>query len=105
MIKLSVLYPNIEEGTFNFDYYCNNHIPMVRKKLGNTCKHINVEQGICGHKIGTKAIYIAMGHLYFESIESFQTIFALHGKVIMEDRPNYTDIHPLVQISDVKIIE
>ena len=29
MIKVSVMYPNSPEGTFDIEYYCNTHIPMV----------------------------------------------------------------------------
>jgi uncharacterized protein (TIGR02118 family) len=44
-----------------------------------------------------------MGHLYFESAAEFQTTFGPHAVVIMADIPNYTDIQPTIQISEVKI--
>jgi uncharacterized protein (TIGR02118 family) len=47
--------------------------------------------------------FIAMGHLYFDSIEAFQKAFGPHADVIMADIPNYTDIQPRIQFSEVKI--
>ncbi len=35
MIKVSVLYPHSDGTSFDMDYYCNNHMPMVREKLGD----------------------------------------------------------------------
>lgn len=103
MIKVSVLYPNNEGSNFDMDYYCNNHIPMVQKKLGPACKRVAVEEGLSGGDPGSRATYIAMGHLYFDSVEEFQASFGPHANEIMGDIPNYTDIQPMLQISEVKI--
>jgi len=103
MIKVSVFYPNNEGAKFDIDYYCNKHIPMVRQKLGAACKNAAVEQGIAGATPGSRPAFIALGHLYFDSVEAFQTAFGPHAEAIMADIPNYTDIQPTLQISDVKI--
>ena len=103
MIKVSVFYPNNEGSKFDIDYYCNRHIPMVREKLGAACKNAAVEQGIAGPTPGSRPAFIAMGHIYFDSVQAFQTAFGPHAEAIMADIPNYTDIQPTLQISDVKI--
>ena len=103
MIKVSVFYPNEEGKKFDMEYYCNKHIPMVLGKLGDACKGGTVEQGLGGVQPGSPATYIAMGHLLFESIEAFQTAFGPHAKEIMGDIPNYAEVQPLIQISEVKI--
>ena len=103
MIKVSVFYPNNEGSKFDMNYYCNSHIPMVRQKLGAACKGAAVEQGVTGATPGSRPGFIAMGHIYFESVEAFQTAFGPHAEAIMADIPNYTDIQPTLQISEVKI--
>jgi uncharacterized protein (TIGR02118 family) len=103
MIKVSVFYPNEAGKKFDMDYYCNKHIPMVQQKLGSALKAGAVEQGLSGVEPGSRATYIAMGHLYFDSVEAFQTSFGPHAESIMADVPNYTDIRPTIQISEVKI--
>jgi uncharacterized protein (TIGR02118 family) len=103
MIKVSVFYPNNEGSKFDMEYYCNRHIPMVREKLGAACKSAAVEQGIAGATPGSRPGFIAMGHLYFDTVEAFQTAFAAHAEAIMADIPNYTDIQPTLQISEVKM--
>ena len=103
MIKASVFYPNEGGKKFDMDYYCNTHIPMVQEKLGGACKGVAIEQGLGGGEPGTPPTYVAMLHLSFDSIETFQTAYAPHAKTIMADLPNYTDILPVTQISEVKM--
>ena len=103
MIKVSVFYPNNEGSKFDMHYYCNSHIPMVRQKLGAACKGAAVEQGMAGATPGSRPAFIAMGHVYFDSVEAFQTAFGPHADAIMADIPDYTDIQPTLQISEVRI--
>jgi uncharacterized protein (TIGR02118 family) len=44
-----------------------------------------------------------MGHLLFDSVEAFQAAFGPNAQAISADIPNYTDIRPVIQISEVKI--
>ena len=103
MIKVSVLYPNEEGKKFDMDYYCNSHIPMVQQKLGAAVKGGAVDQGLSGAEPGSPATYVAMAHLLFDSVEAFQSAFGPHAEAIMADFPNYTDIQPVFQISEVKM--
>ena len=103
MIKVSVLYPAGETTKFDVDYYCKSHMPMVQQKLGTACKSVAVEQGVGGGALGTPPTYTAMGRLYFDSVEEFQAAFAQHAEAIMADVPNYTNVQPVIQISEVKM--
>ena len=103
MIKVSVFYPNEEGKNFDMDYYCNNHMSMVQKKMGTALKGEAVEQGLSGGEPGSKPTYIAIGHMYFDSVEAFQSAFGPHAESIAADLLNYTTIQPVVQISEVKI--
>ena len=103
MIKVSVLYPKTDTTSFDMDYYCNNHGPMLQEKLGMALKGVAVEQGLSGAEPGSQATYVAMGHLLFDSVEAFQGAFGPHAEAIMGDIPNYTDVQPTIQISEVKI--
>jgi uncharacterized protein (TIGR02118 family) len=103
VIKVSVFYPNEEGHKFDIDYYCNSHMPMVQRKLGSACKRYAIDRGVAGGTPGSKPQFAAIGHLYFDSVESFQAAFAPHAKEIMADIPNYTDTSPAIQISEVKV--
>jgi|SRR5579864_6865896 uncharacterized protein (TIGR02118 family) len=103
MIKVSVLYPNQEGCTFDMAYYCNTHIPMVRRLLSPALKGVAVEQGIGGIAPGSPAPYIAMGHLLFDSVEAFQQAFEAHAQALLADIPNYTNTQPVIQVSEVKL--
>jgi uncharacterized protein (TIGR02118 family) len=103
MIKVSVLYPHKDRSRFDMSYYLSNHIPMVRQKLGAACKGVAVEQGLAGGAPASPPTYAALGHLLFDSIESFQAAFGPHAATIMADIPNYSTVQPVIQISEVKL--
>jgi uncharacterized protein (TIGR02118 family) len=103
VIKFSVFYPREEGKKFDMEYYCNKHIPMVRQKLGAALKGGSVEQELAGIDAGSQPIYIAMGHLYFDSVEAFHAAFGPHAESIAGDVPNFTNIPPTILISEVKI--
>jgi uncharacterized protein (TIGR02118 family) len=103
LITVSVLYPNTPGSNFDMSYYLNKHMPMVQQKLGPSCKRMAVEGGIAGGAPGAPATYVAMCHLYFDSTDAFQKAFGPHAQAIMADIPNYTNVQPTVQISEVKM--
>src|SRR5262249_38728952 len=101
VIKVSVLYPNTAGCKFDMEYYLTRHMPMVQQKLGPACKHMAVEEGIAGGAPGAAAIYVAMGHLYFDSTDAFQTVFGPHAHSILGVIPNSTTTHPTIKVSEV----
>lgn len=103
MITVSVLYPSKDGGKFDIDYYCSKHIPMVKGLLGAALKGVIVEQGLSGGAPGSRPAYMAIGHLRFESIEAFQKAFGPHAGTIEKDVANYSNVGPVIQVSEVKI--
>jgi len=100
-IKVSVLYPSGEGKQFDMNYYSNNHVSLLKDLLGNSIIGASIEKGLGGGIPGQIAPYEAMGNLYFESMESFQNSFGPNAQTIMGDLPNFTNIEPVVQISEV----
>ncbi|HUO80022.1 MAG TPA: EthD family reductase [Steroidobacteraceae bacterium] len=103
MIKVSVLYPNAPDARFDHDYYRDRHMPLVKARMGAACRFYTVDRGLAGGAPGTAAPYVGMCHIYCESVEAFQAGFGPHAKEIMADIPNYTNLTPLVQISEVVV--
>jgi len=101
MIKVSVMYPKTESSHFDMDYYLKTHMPMVSEKVGDACKQVSVDQGMAGGAPGEAPAFEAMAHMLFESVEAFQASFGPHAKTLMGDIPNFTNVQPSVQISQV----
>lgn len=103
MIKVSVMYPNRPGARFDHVYYRDNHMRMMAARLGAACLFYTVDKGLAGGGPGEPAIYVGMCHIYFDSMESFQGAFGPHAQEIMGDIPNYTDLSPVIQISEVVV--
>jgi uncharacterized protein (TIGR02118 family) len=103
MIKVSVMYPNTPGARFDHAYYRDRHMPLVKSLMGKSCKSYTVDKGIAGGSPDAPATYIAMCHLFCDSVEEFQAGFGPHAKQILADIPNYTDQKPVIQISEVVV--
>ena len=101
MIKVTVMYPNTPGGRFDHDYYRDKHMPLVKDRMGASLRNYTVDKGIAGFDVGEPAPYVGMCHLFCDSVEAFQAGFGPHLEEIMADIPNYTDLAPIVQISEV----
>ena len=58
------------------------HITMVRETLGATCVDAAVEEGVAGGEPGAPPTYVAMGHLYFRSMEATKRPMSAHREAI-----------------------
>jgi uncharacterized protein (TIGR02118 family) len=103
MIKVTVLYPNAPDAKFDMTYYVSHHLPMVRDKCAPECRSIAAESGVAGGDPGSQAPYAAIGHLTFDSVAAFQKSFVPHAAEILADIPNYTNIKPIIQISEITL--
>jgi uncharacterized protein (TIGR02118 family) len=103
MVKISVMYPSKPGARFDMDYYRDKHMPLVKARMGDALQYYTVDQGLAGGAPGSPPIYAAAGHLHCDSVEAFQAAFGPHTKEIMGDIPNYTDIQPVIQISEVVV--
>jgi uncharacterized protein (TIGR02118 family) len=102
MVRISVLYPNEAGKKFDTDYYKNRHMALVTERLRSFgLIRTEVDKGLAGGGPGAPAPYVAIGHVYFNSVQDFQKGMGTHGKEIMADIPNYTNINPIIQISEV----
>jgi uncharacterized protein (TIGR02118 family) len=103
MIKVSVMYPNTPGARFDHDYYRDKHMPLVKARMGDSCKYYTIDKGLGGGAPGTPATYIAMCHIFSDSPEAFQRGFGPHAKEILADIANYTDLAPVMQVSEVVV--
>jgi len=103
MIRVSVMYPNTPGARFDHDYYRDKHMPMIKKQMGDALKYYTVEKGVTGGAPGTPPTYVGMCHLLCDSIETFESAFGPHAQEILADVPNYTDLTPVMQISEVVV--
>ena len=101
MIKVTVLYPNETGKKFDLEYYVNTHVPMVQRLLGPMgLVRGELEKGISAADPNEPAPFVVVGHLYFNSTDEVHEAFKTHGREIMGDIKNYTEISPTFQISE-----
>jgi len=102
MFKVAILYPNGEDKTFDMDYYEKKHMPMVAGFLGKNLKFYEIDKGIAGRTPNDKAPFVAIGYFYINDVAEYNKAIAQNRDTIINDFKNYTNIQPVVQISEIK---
>ncbi len=98
---ITVLYPNVEDATFNLDYYMAKHMPLVGERFAS--------HGIKGWRVtrfigtpqGGQAIYSVMATLEFDHPDQFKAAIAAEGGVVLGDVPNFSNKEPVIMIGDI----
>lgn len=103
MVKISVLYPTRPGSRFDVEYFLNTHMPMAEKLLGAAVKAISVEIGRSGETPDQSPPFAAICGFTCESVQAFNTAFLPIATKLQGDIPNYTDIEPIIQVSDIRI--
>jgi len=102
MVRISVMYPRGEGKTFDHAYYVDKHMALVRERWGGMgLVRTEVDRGVAGGTPDAPAPYIAVGRVYFNSLLEAQRASTAHGQELFADVPNFTNIQPQVQISEV----
>ncbi len=93
MIKVTVNYPSGEGSTFDHDYYASSHVPLAAKAWNPV--RTEIDKGVSGPNV-------ASVQFYFDSMEAFQGALGLPATAeVMADVANYTNIEPVMQVSEV----
>jgi uncharacterized protein (TIGR02118 family) len=102
MIRITALYPRTPGGHFDMDYFLDEHLPMVLERFGKACKGSSVDEVVAGIAPPGPAVYQVMVQYLFESTEEFLAAFNPHAEAIGEDVANYTNLHPIIQVSEIR---
>ena len=101
VIKVSVMYPYAEGKTFNMEYYESKHMPMVAAFLGSNLVKYNIEKGLASGIPNQPLPFMAIGTFYVKSLSDYQTAIGPHRDAIRADFANYTNISPVILVSEV----
>jgi uncharacterized protein (TIGR02118 family) len=103
MVRVSIFYPSKPGSRFDVDYYLNTHMPLAIGMLGSAIKAVSVEIGVIGGLPDQLPPFTAICAFTCESVEAFTSAFLPNADVLQGDIPNYTDIAPVIQVSEIRL--
>lgn len=101
MIKVAILYPNGEDKTFDMEYYSTKHMPLAASLFGESLVTMSIDKGLASTTPDAPVPYLAIGYFYFENMETMKSSMGAHSEKLRADVPNYTNIQPILQVSEV----
>ena len=98
---ITVLYENVDDATFDLDYYMAKHMPLVDAKF----KPFGLEGWrvlkAVGTPFGGKPAYSIIANLEFATADQFRAAVAAEGGPVFGDVPNFSNKDPVVVIADL----
>ncbi|GCE07318.1 EthD family reductase [Dictyobacter aurantiacus] len=104
MFCASVAYPIQQGGRFDFEYFAQQHVPLFARFLGENCVKFEVHKSLATPGAPAPS-FLAVAYFWVRSGEAFGAALAQYGNEIYSDIPNFTDIEPLRQWSEVVQID
>lgn len=101
LIKVSVMYPYAEGKNFDMAYYETKHMPLVAGYLGSNLVKYTIEKGLSSGMPNQPLPYMAIGTFYVKSLSEYQAALAPNRDAIRADFKNYTDVIPVILVSEV----
>tara|TARA_B100000768_G_C11152135_1_gene320768 strand:+ start:436 stop:744 length:309 start_codon:yes stop_codon:yes gene_type:complete len=98
-LSLQVLYPITKETNFNYEYYFEKHMKLVKDTFGDHLDSTLVTKGIASGP-NKPAVYYAIATMIFKN-QSAMDLALSRASVVMEDIPNYTNTDPVMLIGEV----
>lgn len=83
------------------EYYETKHMPMVAGLLGPNLVKYTIEKGIASGIPNQPLPYMAIGIFYVKSLSDYQVAIAPNLSLIRADIANFTNIIPIVLVSEV----
>jgi uncharacterized protein (TIGR02118 family) len=102
MFKVEILYPNGDDKTFDMDYYENKHMPMMAGFIGKNLFFYEIDKGMAGRTPNDKVPFQAIGYFYINDAAEYNKVIAQNIDTILNDVKKYTNIQPIIQISEIK---
>lgn len=101
MIRVTVSYPRGEQTRFDHDYYGTSHRRLLLDRLSEFgLERLEIDRCLSDGGGGPPPI-VAAAHLIFRTLDGYQKGIGQHGTEIRADVARYTDIRPLVTISEL----
>lgn len=70
--------------------------------LGSNLKFYEIDKGIAGRTPSDKVPYLAVGYFYIKDVAEYNKAIGQNRDAIVNDIKNYTNIQPVIQISEVR---
>lgn len=93
---VTVLYPNGDDVTFDFDYYRDRHLTLIMDLYGDSISRFELRKGLPGAD-GSAPAYVATVSIWIADMDAFAAAAKLHTQTLIDDVPNFTNAMPVIQ--------
>ena len=97
---LQVIYPVRDDAVFDYDYYLDNHLPLLQEHWGELIEGIEVTKGLASGP-DIPAAYLLIATVTFPDLDSLDEAMGESGGQLIDDVPNFTNVRPQILIGEL----
>lgn len=75
---------------------------MMAGFLGKNLKFYEIDKGVAGRAPNSEVPFVAIGYFYCYDMAEYNKAIAQNRDAVINDIKNYTNIQPIIQISEIK---
>jgi uncharacterized protein (TIGR02118 family) len=98
-LSIQVLYPFSDNTNFDFEYYVDKHLAIVKESIGFHIENVLVTKGIAGGQDAPPAFH-AIATITFRG-QSERDAAMANIDAAVKDIPNFTNSKPIMLIGEV----
>jgi uncharacterized protein (TIGR02118 family) len=93
---MTILYPAGDGLNFDADYYRSQHLPLIMKLYGKSIGRFELRKASAA-----PAAFAAAVNIWVSDLDAFNANNEKHGQALIDDVPNFTNSHPVIQYDKV----
>jgi uncharacterized protein (TIGR02118 family) len=97
---VTVLYPNGDDVTFDFDYYRDKHLTLIMDLYGDSIRRFELRKGLADAD-GSEPPYLATISIWIADMDAFAAAAELHTQTLIDDVRNFTNALPVIQSEEL----
>lgn len=97
---ITVLYPNGDDVTFDYDYYRDKHLTLIMDLYGDSIRRFELRKGLPGPD-GSEPMYVATISIWIADMDAFAAAGEMHTQTLIDDVANFTNTLPIIQAEEL----
>ena len=98
---INILYPAKDNDAFDFRFYLDRHVPLIKDILGKSLHRLEVRKGATSQDGSGPPTYTCVISIWIADWPAYENAIAARASELIAEVPLFTKVMPIIQIDEV----
>ena len=98
---INILYPAKDNDAFDFKFYLDRHVPLIKDILGASLHRLEVRKGASAQDGSSAPTYTCVISIWIADWPAYEKALAARASELIAEVPLFTKVMPMIQIDEV----